>query len=177
MPLRLATPCCAGRSVTMSPGSAGRCCGSSPARKIYPLSRRTRRCRKQSHPEKSPFSSSAPSPADSKRSHSRRQAHIPQDLRKARIPMYRATEVNGRNLQVLAAHVGEAVDDLIGHAVAEEVGLRVAAEILTRQDGDRMAGLISLGSLVGKAHTLEQLAKARLRAQAAVKDRVNFEVN
>ena len=72
---------------------------------------------------------------------------------------------------------GYIAPSIIGHAVAEEFRLRVAAEILKRQDGDRMDGLISLGSLVGKAHTLEQLAKARLRAQAAVKDRVNFKIN
>ena len=44
-PSRPAIRCCAGRSATRSRSSAGRSCGSSPARRICPTSRRTRRCR------------------------------------------------------------------------------------------------------------------------------------
>ena len=52
---RPAIRCCAGRSATTSRSSAGRSCGSSPARRICPTSRRTPRCPTPSRRARSRF--------------------------------------------------------------------------------------------------------------------------
>src|SRR5947209_1238058 len=70
------------------------------------------------------------------------------------------------HLKVLATHLREAVDDLVGDAVTEELGLGVAAEVLEREHGDRMNTPTPPGGVVGKADAPEQVREPTVAAQA-----------
>src|SRR5438105_13706433 len=45
------------------------------------------------------------------------------------------------NFEIFTPDLREAVDDLIGDAITEILGFRIAAKVFERQDGDRMNAL------------------------------------